>query len=122
MDNWAYECGVKVDFSRPGKPTAKPTIESFNGRRHQERLYELWFMSLDDAKRKIEAWRTHYNESRPYAARAWRMPREFALQHGPEPVLQSNEEAEVLHLCAVRRLVQVSCSLRQVTSGSHWWR
>jgi putative transposase len=98
MDKWAYERGVEIDFSRPGKPTDNATIESFNGRLRQECLNEHWFMSLDDAKRKIEAWRTHYNESRPHSALDWRTPRDFALQHGLKPVLQSNEEAEILHL------------------------
>lgn len=28
---WAYEHGVSMDFSRPGKPTDNPHIELFNG-------------------------------------------------------------------------------------------
>jgi putative transposase len=32
MDRWAYERGVELDFSRPGKPTDNAKIESFNGR------------------------------------------------------------------------------------------
>jgi transposase InsO family protein len=39
-----------------------------------------WFLSLDDAKRKIEAWREHYNESRPHTALGYVPPREFAQQ------------------------------------------
>ncbi len=31
MDKLAYENGVTLDFSRPGKPTDNPFIESFNG-------------------------------------------------------------------------------------------
>ena len=27
-----------------------------------------WFMSLDDARRKCEAWRRDYNEERPHSA------------------------------------------------------
>jgi putative transposase len=63
MDKWAYVRGIELDLSRPGKPTDNATIESFNGRLRQECLNEHWFMSLDDAKHKIEAWRTHYSES-----------------------------------------------------------
>ena len=88
MDKWAYERGVEIDFSRPGKPTDNATIESFNGRLRQECLNEHWFMSLEDAQTKIEAWRGHYNESRPHSALDWLTPREFALQHGLKPVLQ----------------------------------
>ena len=29
MDKWAYERGVKLDFSRPGKPTDNAMVESF---------------------------------------------------------------------------------------------
>jgi putative transposase len=32
LDVWAYERGVSLDFSRPGKPTDNPFIEAFNGR------------------------------------------------------------------------------------------
>lgn len=57
MDKWAYERGVELDFSRPGRPTDNATVESFNGRLRQECLNEHWFLSLDDARAKIEAWR-----------------------------------------------------------------
>ncbi len=32
LDRWAYENGVTLDFSRPGKPTDNAFVESFNGR------------------------------------------------------------------------------------------
>ncbi|MBB6065909.1 putative transposase [Pseudoxanthomonas broegbernensis] len=31
VDRWAYDHGVTMDYSRPGKPTDNPFIESFNG-------------------------------------------------------------------------------------------
>jgi putative transposase len=40
MDKWAYERGVELDFSRPGKPTDNAMVESFNGRLRQECLNE----------------------------------------------------------------------------------
>jgi transposase InsO family protein len=43
-------------------------VESFNGRLRQECLNEHWFMSLQDARNKIEAWRGFYNEERPHSA------------------------------------------------------
>jgi putative transposase len=70
MDKWAYERGVELDFSRPGKPTDNAMVESFNGRLRQECLNEHWFMSLKDARNKIEAWRGFYNEQRPHSALA----------------------------------------------------
>ena len=38
MDKWAYERGVELDFSRPGKPTDIARVESFDGRLRQECL------------------------------------------------------------------------------------
>ncbi len=31
IDLWTYRHGVKIDFSRPGKPTDNAFCESFNG-------------------------------------------------------------------------------------------
>jgi transposase InsO family protein len=35
---WAYQRGVTLDFSRPGKPTDNAFIEAFNGRFRAECL------------------------------------------------------------------------------------
>jgi putative transposase len=78
MDKWAYERGIEMDLSRPGKPADNAMVESFNGRLRQECLNQHWFMSLDDAKAKIEAWRRDYNETRPHSALNWMSPNEFA--------------------------------------------
>jgi putative transposase len=63
LDLWAYQRGVTLDFSRPGKPTDNAFIESFNGKFRAECLNAHWFMSLDDAQRKCEAWRRDYNHA-----------------------------------------------------------
>jgi putative transposase len=55
MDRWAYERGVELDFSRPGKPTDNAKMESFNGRLRQECLNLHWFLSVDETRTKIEA-------------------------------------------------------------------
>ena len=68
FDRWAYENGVTLDFSRPGKSTDNAFVESFTGRLRDECLNVHWFLSLADAKAKIEAWSRHYNESRPQTA------------------------------------------------------
>ena len=61
LDLWAYQNSVVLDFSRPGKPTDNAFIESFNGKFRSECLNAHWFMSLDDARAKMEEWRTVYN-------------------------------------------------------------
>ncbi len=54
LDLWADANDVVLDFSRPGKPTDNAFIESFNGSFRAERLNTHWFMSLDDAREKME--------------------------------------------------------------------
>ena len=68
MDLWAYPRGVTLDFSRPGKPTDNAFNEAFNGRFRAECLNSHWFMSLEDAAEKLEAWRRDYNEERPHSS------------------------------------------------------
>ena len=68
LDLWAYQKDVVLDFSRPGKPTDNSFIESFNGKFRAECLNAHWFMTLDDARRKMEHWRRDYNEVRPHSA------------------------------------------------------
>jgi putative transposase len=80
MDLWAYRNGVKIDFSRPGKPTDNAFCESFNGTFRSECLDTNWFQSLPEAKQIIEAWRQEYNVSRPHRALADCTPAEFASQ------------------------------------------
>lgn len=68
LDLWAYRRGVTLDFSRPGKPTDNAFIEAFNSRFRAECLNAHWFLSLADAKEKMEDWRKYYNEERPHGA------------------------------------------------------
>ncbi|MFN7584594.1 MAG: IS3 family transposase, partial [Bacteroidota bacterium] len=68
FDKWANENNVTLDFSRPGKPTDNPYIESFNGSFRDECLNVNWFMSLEDAEDKIEDWRHEYNHFRPHSS------------------------------------------------------
>lgn len=77
LDAWAYQRGVKLTFIRPGKPVENAYIESFNGRFRDECLNENWFMSLDHARRIIEAWRVDYNYARPHSSLGYLTPEEF---------------------------------------------
>jgi putative transposase len=56
MDEWAYRRGVTLDFIHPGKPVENGFVESFNGRLRDECLNANQFLSIDDARCKIEAW------------------------------------------------------------------
>ena len=77
-DMWAYQRSVKMMFSRPGKPTDKAFIESFNGSLRDECLNTHWFSSIEDAKVKLEAWRKDYNENRPHRSLNNLTPNEYA--------------------------------------------
>ena len=74
LDLWAYLYGVTLDFSRPGKPTDNAFIEAFNGKLRQECLSAHWFLTLADAREKMEAWRRFYNEDRPHSAIGYNVP------------------------------------------------
>ncbi len=54
LEAWAWERGVKLDFIHPGKPNENRYIDSFNGRLRDECLNVNQFLSLADAKQKIE--------------------------------------------------------------------
>lgn len=82
LDLWAYSNGVTLDFSRPGKPTDNAFIESFNSRFRQECLNQSWFLSLEDAQEKIEAWRLEYNHMRPHSGIGDMAPAEFLEANG----------------------------------------
>jgi len=94
MDLWGYRAGVRIDFSRPGKPTDNAYVESFNGTFRAECLNALWFTTLVEAKQVIEAWRREYNESRPHRALGERTPNEFASQFAASRELTSLQTAE----------------------------
>ena len=80
LDAWACAHDVKLDFIRPGKPVENAVIESFNGRFRDECLNAQVFVSLHDARQKMEAWRIDYNEHRPHSSLGDLTPREFAEQ------------------------------------------
>jgi putative transposase len=68
LDLWAYAHDVTLEFSRPGKPADNGFIEACNSKLRAECLNADWFMSLADAREKLEAWRRDYNEVRPHSA------------------------------------------------------
>jgi putative transposase len=94
MDLWAYRNGVRIDFSRPGKPTDNAFVESFNGTLRAECLDAHWFTTLAEAKQLIELWRREYNESRPHRALGEQTPSEFASQFAAQRELPGLQEPE----------------------------
>ena len=75
-------------------PTNNGFIEAFNSKVRSECLNLHWFMSRADTQEKLETWRRHYNEDRPYSAIGYNVP--IAL-HYP------GSAASPLHFCVLRR-------------------
>jgi putative transposase len=99
MDEWAYGCGVRLQFIEPGKPIQNAFIESFNSRLRDECLNEQAFLSLDDARRKIEHWRSEYNRERPHSSLGYLAPEEFAASYHhlrSEPAARSAGPAQTM--------------------------
>jgi putative transposase len=86
LDQWAYANNITLDYSRPGKPTDNPFIESFNGSFRDECLNSNWFLSLLDAKHKIEQWRRDYNEFRPHSSLNDLTPNEVHSEQSKSPI------------------------------------
>lgn len=78
LDNWTYENNIKLEFSRPGKPTDNAFIESFNGSPRDECFNTNWFLSIEDAWSNLETWRRDYNEFRPHSSLGNMTPGDFA--------------------------------------------
>ncbi len=76
-----YVHSVTLDFSRPGKPTNNPFIESFNGGCRDECLNLHWFLSLEEARGKIGCCQVEYHEFSPHRSLDDLTPGEFRLAH-----------------------------------------
>lgn len=91
LEDWAYRRGVQLDFTCPGKPTENGHIESFNGRLRDECLNVQQFVSLADAREKIEAWRCDYNQVRPHSSLGHLTPSEFITQGQDNRITEAAE-------------------------------
>ena len=77
LDAWAFEYGVQIVFTHPGKPAANGHIKSLNGKYRDECLNQNVFLSLQDARRTVETWRKDYNQRRPHSSLGWLTLEEF---------------------------------------------
>jgi len=82
LDAWAHKNEVHLELGRPGKPTDNPFIESFNGKLRTECLDQNWFVSLPEAKEKLECHRKEYNTERPHTALNYQTPEEYLKKWG----------------------------------------
>jgi putative transposase len=85
LDEWACRRGVKLDTTRPGKPTNNGLIESFNGRLRDEFLNVNEFITMHDVREKLKAWQDDYNHCRPHSSLGHLIPSEFAATRSGHP-------------------------------------
>lgn len=93
-----------MDYSRPGTPTDNPFIESFNESFRDECLNTHWFLSLDDAYKKINDWVNDYNHYRPHSSLNELIPAEY-VQYYQNKMIDGEilPEAAVMKLCLSRQ-------------------
>jgi putative transposase len=121
---WGTEQKIEVVHIQPGKPTQNARVESFHGRLREECLNVSWFQNLFDAKRKIAAWRTEYNEERPHSSLGYLTPNEYAARetasYGKDACQKTaslqNAEERVSHFstapaAATSNEVQLTCRI-----------
>jgi integrase-like protein len=76
---------IELLHIQPGQPMQNGRVESFYGKLRDECLRVSWFGNLFEARRKIRAWRTEYNnQERPQSTLGYRTPEEFAREVGSE--------------------------------------
>jgi putative transposase len=75
---WADHHTIAWHYIALGKPQQNGFIQSFNGRLRDELSNETLFMSLPQARTKLETWRRDYNEARPHSALRWMTPAAYA--------------------------------------------
>jgi putative transposase len=86
LDEWAWRRGVKLDYTRPGKPTDNGLIDSFNVRLRDEFLNVNEFITMHDVREKLKAWQIDYNDCRPHGSLGNLTPSEYAkMTSGRQP-------------------------------------
>lgn len=88
MDHWAYWNQVKLDFSRPGKPTDNAHVEAFHSSLRRECLSQHWFLNVAEAARTLSAWRDDYNKHRPHSSLGHQTPVQFGAGGHFTPTLE----------------------------------
>ncbi len=80
LDEWCYLRGVRLVFTRPGKPTENCFIESFNGRLRDECLNVNKFATLNQAREILGTWKHDYNHQHPRGSLGRLTPSKFAMK------------------------------------------
>jgi len=77
LRTWLATHRTNTLYIDPGCPWQNGKGESFNGRLRDECLNTEVFLSVAEAKIRIERWRRMYNTERPHSSLGYRTPYEF---------------------------------------------
>lgn len=77
---WADDNKVEIHFIEKAKPMQNAFIESFNGKFRDECLNEEWFITINDARKRINEWSHEYNSERVHTGLNGLSPYEFIAQ------------------------------------------
>jgi putative transposase len=77
---WAADNNVEIHFIDKGKPMQNAFVESFNGKFRDECLNEEWFLTMNDARKRIKEWSYEYNSERVHSGLNGLTPHEFIAQ------------------------------------------
>lgn len=117
LDKWAYENRVTMGFSRPGRLIDNPFIESFNGSFRDECLNIHWFLSLADAREKIENWRVEYE----MPSRVQPFPPSLGTRKHPTWTVRSANRRLFVSRFLFLRLDQILAAAHKARSGKTTW-
>ena len=77
LREWLEVRGVQTHYIDPGSPWQNAFGESFHDKLRMECLDFELFADEDEAQRRLQRWRKHYNEDRPHSSLEYLTPREF---------------------------------------------
>ena len=80
MDAWRTDTASSLTSSGPGARARMASSKASTEKLRDECLNAELFSDLLDARTKLEAWRTDYNENRPHSSIGNLTPMEFANQ------------------------------------------
>ena len=80
VEQGAFEHGLELHWIAPGKPTHNAPIESFHGKFRDQCWNENGFLTMPEAREKMEEWRRDYHQSQPHSALRYPTPEELAAR------------------------------------------
>jgi Tfp pilus assembly protein PilF len=85
MDLWTYQNGVRITFSRPGKPADNAFVESFYGTFRAECMSTHCYTTLTETRRIAETWYREYSDRVSVSPKSNKRMSRLRMKIGPLP-------------------------------------